>query len=207
MYEYAAPIGTVIAAAFAAYGSVYIANRQISKDERHEANQAAIENRRLFFEELNQLRSENKELRETLAEEKRSVAELQARLIVLESEFRHKIALYESTTRDLPLPMWIKDSSGKVLDCNPTYELTFLAPNGKRSRDYIGNTDADVYPADIAEEYRNNDYEVWSTGNTWVGTETVQIGENRFQWRIMKYVRYAGSMKLGIAGIAWPTDD
>ena len=84
-----AAIATVAAAGLAAWGSVHLANKRIREETRIAREHAFTDDRALFFKELQSLREENKELRQSLTEERTKVAELTARLIVLEGQMRN----------------------------------------------------------------------------------------------------------------------
>lgn len=121
------------------------------------------------------------------------------------AELRNKIVLLESAHQDLPLPAWLKDTKGTMLALNPTYEEMFLIPRGYTATDYIGNDDKAVWPPEIAEQYTKHDKMVLRSGKVWRGVENIpnEVGEIE-EWNIIKYVRYSGRTKIGIAGIAIP---
>lgn len=140
------------------------------------------------------LREENEKLNEELHKIRTELADLRA-----------KVILMESAHSDAPLPMWLKDSNGVMLSVNRAYEETFLRPLGKNASQYIGNKDFDIWPIEIAKQYQKNDNDVLRSGFPWRGTEPVlQADGTSENWYILKYVRYAGTIKLGVAGIAVP---
>lgn len=155
-------------------------------------------------EELAIIRQEGKELRNKYEALLVDHANLQGKFIALENELRTKVVLFESSHQSLPIPQWLKDRDGKVLSANPAYGSMVLEPLGKTLDDYIGHTDANVYPKEIAMEYKVNDQRVWVTGETWIGHETVMTPSGPQQWQIVKYLRRNGPLKLGIGGIAIP---
>lgn len=123
-------------------------------------------------------------------------------------QLRNKVELLESAHQDLPLPMWLKDSNGIMMALNSEYEETFLIPNGKSKDDYIGKTDFDVWDKTTATIFNNHDKMVFRTGKKFDGVEEVpDINGDKHKWRIIKYVRYSGRTKIGIAGIALPLND
>lgn len=139
------------------------------------------------------LRSENEKL------------ERELHVIRLElNELRAKVILMESAHSDAPLPMWLKDTKGIILSVNRSYEETFLIPLNKTANDYIGNTDFAVWPPEIAAQFQKNDSHVLKTGKPWRGVEEIQTETGIQKWNVLKYVRYAGTIKLGVAGIAIP---
>jgi len=99
------------------------------------------------------LRQENKEhkdrqdeLYKKIAEHEKKLSALNAKLLVMESSYMH-----------IPLPSWLKDIDGTMLAVNDAYEMYFLIPNGFVKSDYIGKTDSDVWPENIAQEFIGND--------------------------------------------------
>lgn len=151
------------------------------------------------------LRQENKEhkdrqdeLYKKIAEHEKKLSALNAKLLVMESSYMH-----------IPLPSWLKDIDGTMLAVNDAYEMYFLIPNGFVKSDYIGKTDSDVWPENVAQEFIGNDIlTLQSEKKIWFGKETilikdVDVSEN---WRVLKYVRYAGNIAVGIAGIAIPSE-
>ena len=151
------------------------------------------------------LRQENKEhkdrqdeLYKKIAEHEKKLSALNAKLLVMESSYMH-----------IPLPSWLKDIDGTMLAVNDAYEMYFLVPNGFVKSDYIGKTDSDVWPENVAQEFIANDIlTLQSEKKIWFGKETILIKDVDVSdnWRVLKYVRYAGNIAVGIAGIAIPSD-
>lgn len=151
------------------------------------------------------LRQENKEhkdrqdeLYKKIAEHEKKLSALNAKLLVMESSYMH-----------IPLPSWLKDIDGTMLAVNDAYEMYFLIPNGFVKSDYIGKTDSDVWPGNVAQEFIGNDIlTLQSEKKIWFGKETILIKDVDVSdnWRVLKYVRYAGNIAIGIAGIAIPSE-
>ena len=151
------------------------------------------------------LRQENKEhkdrqdeLYKKIAEHEKKLSALNAKLLVMESSYMH-----------IPLPSWLKDIDGTMLAVNDAYEIYFLIPNGYTKADYVGKTDSDVWPENIAKQFIESDIRTMqSEKKIWFGKEQivvkdVDVSDN---WRVLKYVRYAGNIPVGIAGIAIPSE-
>lgn len=120
------------------------------------------------------------------------------------SSLRAKINLLESTQVDFPFPMWLKDMDLTMLSVNAHFESTFLTPLGKSASDYIGYTDDRVFPKELTDIYEKNDREVLRTRKVFDGEEPVMCHGTVEQWRVIKYIRYAGGVPIGIAGICLP---
>ena len=151
------------------------------------------------------LRQENKEhkdrqdeLYKKIAEHEKKLSALNAKLLVMESSYMH-----------IPLPSWLKDIDGTMLAVNDAYEIYFLIPNGYTKADYVGKTDSDVWPENIAKQFIESDIRTMqSEKKIWFGKEQivvkdVDVSDN---WRVLKYVRYAGNIAVGVAGIAIPSE-
>ena len=151
------------------------------------------------------LRQENKEhkdrqdeLYKKIAEHEKKLSALNAKLLVMESSYMH-----------IPLPSWLKDIDGTMLAVNDAYEMYFLIPNGFVKSYYIGKTDSDVWPENVAQEFIGNDIlTLQSEKKIWFGKETILIKDVDVSdnWRVLKYVRYAGNIAVGVAGIAIPSE-
>ena len=154
-------------------------------------------------EEVQQLQVQVAELKSTEKSLQEQVNQLQQERAQLQTQF----LLLQTSHESSPLPMWIKDQSGRVLAANEAYEKYYLRPIGKTLEDWIGNYDRDVFPQDVAEDWGKNDLWVFQNELTFDGEELVDIGGGRrARHRIIKHPRYARgiSRPFGIAGIAIP---
>jgi PAS domain S-box-containing protein len=61
-----------------------------------------------------------------------------------------------------PAIAWMKDEQGRHVYLSETYERRF----GVRLEDWRGKTDFELWPREVAEEFRRNDLEVLRTGRT-----------------------------------------
>ncbi len=68
----------------------------------------------------------------------------------------------ESLLDDLPVCLLVKDKDGRRIYGNRTYFEMRRAPK----EEVLGKTDADLFPRDLAEEYRRDDLHVMQTGET-----------------------------------------
>lgn len=156
-----------------------------------------------ILKEIQFLREENNALKEKYEESIRQMSELKLQFAILEQEWKLKIQMFESAHNDLPIPMWLKDENGKILSINGAYERIFLNPRGYEKNDYV--YDSDVWPAEIAEQFGKHDKQVLRDKTTWVGYEKVPDKNDVIhEWMIIKFVRYANGIVLGIGGIAVP---
>lgn len=123
-----------------------------------------------------------------------------------ESFLKNKLTLLETAHHDLPFPQWLKDMSGVMLSVNSSYEKMFLQPLGKTSKDYIGHTDFDIWPTEVAEAFAENDNRAKGKEGYWMGIEPIWIKSSDISpyWRVVKYGRFVGNVCVGVAGIAIP---
>jgi hypothetical protein len=88
---------------------------------------------------------------------------------------------------------------------NLQYEEVFLKPFGLEISDYLGKTDYDIWPKEIADAFRLHDREVFERKIVYNGREKIPDTLGKItEWRVIKYVRWAGPIPVGIAGIAFP---
>lgn len=112
---------------------------------------------------------------------------------------RIKVNMLESAHLNLPIPQWLKDKNGTMLSINSAYEELF----GKTVSQYVGNTDYDVWPKKIADQFKKNDTVVKRTRKHIQTQEMIEVDEHVQIWEVLKYPRYEGSTFIGIGGIAF----
>lgn len=82
-----------------------------------------------------------------------------------------------------PTPTFLKDEQGKIVYVNPAFENTF----GVTEADWAGKNDYDLWPPELAVEFRENDRAVLESGQPLVIEETVPLkGEEHF-WLTYKF--------------------
>lgn len=119
-----------------------------------------------------------------------------------------KVTLLESAHLSSPLPMWMKDVNFVMRSFNHAYTDMFLTPRGIKDTDYLHKFDEQVWPDDIAKEFRNNDLLVMNTDHVFDTTETIIDHQGRRkQIRVIKFPQKIGEVIIGIAGIAVPGPD
>ena len=117
------------------------------------------------------------------------------RRVRLERELSEAKGRFEAYMRNSPALAFAKDLDGRFTYLNSRFYQSF----GPGS-DWIGKTDADLFPAEVAERIQANDREVRETG-TPVGfiEETLTADDRRKRWLTFKfpYVTPAGEHLLG----------
>lgn len=120
-----------------------------------------------------------------------------------------KLILLETAHQDLPFPQWLKNTDGTMLALNKAYEDMFLVPNGFTANDYIGKTDFDIWPEDVAIIYQRNDHKIKTKSKRYyIGEEPIHIKGSDISedWKVIKYGRFIHNTCVGVAGIAMPVN-
>jgi len=114
-------------------------------------------------------------------------------LALRESEERFRLFMDNS-----PTIAWIKDERGRYVYLSGTFETRV----GVRATDWIGKTDAELWPPEIAENFRKNDLAVLAAGRPIeVTEETVSPDGSRCHWQNSKFPYRAADGERYIAGI------
>lgn len=116
--------------------------------------------------------------------------------LALESE-RTYLRTLISTIPDL---IWLKDSTGIYLACNPAFERFF----GARETEIIGKTDYDFVAADLADFFRENDQKAMAAGIPRINEEWITFADDghRVLMETTKTPMYASDGTLvGVLGI------
>lgn len=182
----------------------FILNRDKAKETAEKNDFQTIveqwqsDNKRLRDENQKHLQTQN-DLYKKLADHERKISALNTKLLIMESAYMH-----------IPVPSWLKDLDGTMLALNEAYEDNFLKPLGLCRADYIGKTDFDIWDEETANEYQQNDVKVLnSIEKVWFGKEKIVLNgvDVTDQWKMLKYVRFAGDLEIGIGGMAIPSDE
>jgi len=108
--------------------------------------------------------------------------------------------LYLSLLESLPLFVFRKDVDGKFLFANQR----FCDLLGLRREDLVGKTDFDLFPADEAEKFRNDDLKVMRTGDVFEDVEEhTKDGSTHYVEVLKTVVRDSSGQVLGIQGMFW----
>lgn len=117
-------------------------------------------------------------------------------------ELRNQLIIFESSHSDIPVPIWLKDTNGKMLFVNNEYEKELLNPINKTAEDYVGNTDIDVWGDEIGKRFQAHDREVMRKKRA-IEFEETWVGANGSTWKgkVIKYPRFLNRTVIGIGGI------
>jgi PAS domain S-box-containing protein len=96
-----------------------------------------------------------------------------------------------------PTRAWIKDGEGRYLYRNPASERAI----GRTAEQYLGRTDYDLFPKDIAEQFVANDAAVLTSGLSQRFVETNRVDDHERRILVVKFpIRLAG--RRCAAGVA-----
>jgi PAS domain S-box-containing protein len=115
---------------------------------------------------------------------------------VLEDERKRLRTLIET----IPDLIWLKDSDGKFLLCNPKFERVF----GTKESEIIGKTDFDFVPSELARFFRQKDIEALEANKPLTNIEWITYADDGHRELIetIKTPMYGSDGKIiGILGI------
>ena len=139
--------------------------------------------------ELRELRKRNAHL---------ETADLQRRRA--EKEIRDYQALYSSLVEHLPVQILRKDLEGRFTFASQS----FCQLLGRSSKEILGKTDFDFYPAELAEKFREDDVKVASTGELFEDVEQNEKDGQITYVQVMKSpVRNASGHVIGVQAVFW----
>lgn len=122
------------------------------------------------------------------------------------STLKNQLMIFESSHVDIPLAMWMKDNTGKMVFINSIYEDLFLIPRGYSLHDYLGKEDSAVWSEEVTKEFKKNDLEVMKTKRFVRTIEPIDNGNGEITYAdILKYPRRLGNKVIGISGIVMGT--
>jgi PAS domain S-box-containing protein len=118
-----------------------------------------------------------------------------------EETLRHSERLYHSLVENLPLNIFRKDLQG----CFTFVNQRFCRTVGKPVEEILGKTDADLFPPQLAQKYREDDRQVLDTGVLLERVEEHQpLGQDPIQVQVIKTpLRDAQERVVGLQGIFW----
>jgi PAS domain S-box-containing protein len=102
--------------------------------------------------------------------------------------------------KTIPDLIWLKDTNGVYLSCNPMFERFF----GARETDIIGKTDYDFVDRELADFFRENDQKAMEAGKPTSNEEWVTFaddGHRAFLDTIKTPMYDSDGTLLGVLGI------
>jgi diguanylate cyclase (GGDEF)-like protein/PAS domain S-box-containing protein len=118
-----------------------------------------------------------------------------------EEALRNSMALYHSLVQNLPQNIFRKDLEGRFTFANGQ----FCGTIGKRLEDILGKTDYDLFPAELARKYQEDDRKIIKSGKNF---ETVEEhrppGKDLIFVRVVKTpIHDARGYVIGVQGMFW----
>lgn len=103
---------------------------------------------------------------------------------------------------NFPNPKWIKSVDLMMLQLNKAFEDVYLKPQGLKRADYIGNYDYDIWPDDIAAQFRNGDKLVLRADTPMTFYEYIQIDSLKEpeKIKVVKYPIRVNGTVVGVGG-------
>ena len=128
------------------------------------------------------------------------VVERTATLKSTAEQLRESERLYHSLVQNLPQFVFRKDRAGRFTFVNDN----FAASLGHRAEDILGRTDADLFPAELAAQFRADDERLMTSGVPFEAEERTALGARVQFVRLAKTpLRDEAGTVVGLQGIAW----
>jgi PAS domain S-box-containing protein len=118
-----------------------------------------------------------------------------------QEQFENEHTQLRTLVQTIPDMVWLKDTNGVYLSCNPQFERFF----GAKEADIIGKTDFDFVDAQLAETFRQKDREATAAGKPSTNEEWVTYPDNgsRVLLETIKVpTRNEAGELIGVMGIA-----
>ncbi|HYE37417.1 MASE1 domain-containing protein [Methylocaldum sp.] len=121
-------------------------------------------------------------------------------LLESEARLRERTELLECILATTDSPIFIKDKAGRYLACNDALLRLFSF----RSEDVIGRTEFEVFPREMAQQFRDNDLRLLAKGGTERFEEIIRLpnGKQRLYLSNKGAYRDAAGRPAGIVGIS-----
>jgi len=141
----------------------------------------------------------------TMTNMRAELIKTQIRVIDLESKLRENVnrkELLQGYINSLPFPAWIKkrreDGMFEMVMINEAYTAEYK----KTPTQYIGKTDYEVHPHDLAVQYEINDLQVATSGGYIRTIEDVKVNGKRITVDIFKFAIELPVGGVGVGGVA-----
>lgn len=122
----------------------------------------------------------------------------------LNAELRSRNELFTGFMNHGPFVSYIKDAQGRMLYYNRQMARHFSVSEEA----WIGRSNEEIWPAEVATELRRNDDKVLAAGAPIEVTETICGGDGALtQWRSYKFPFHSANGKLLLAGISLDITD
>lgn len=121
-----------------------------------------------------------------------------------EDAYNYSKSLYQSLIENLPQKIFYKDLNSVYLAVNPAFARDF----GAGPEEFVGKSDFDLFPKDLAEKYRADDRRIMSSGVMEEMDESYSAEGERKTIRVLKSpMRDKDGKVTGLYGIFWDITD
>lgn len=120
----------------------------------------------------------------------------------MEEALQRSESLYHSLVETMPQGVFRRDLQGRFTFVNSTYAKKF----GKSPEEFVGKTDFDHHPRDLAEKYWRDDLAIMERGETMEITEHVRsknTPEQEYHHVIKTPLRDETGKVIGLQGMVW----
>ena len=117
-------------------------------------------------------------------------------------ELQEARQLFQIFMDNSPAAAYMKDEQGKYVYYNRTVEKRFNFGNAT-----LGKTDADLFPEEVAAQYRENDVAVLSSGKPLKFIEISKDGPVQRSWLSIKFPLFDGEGKRFVGGTSLDITD
>jgi sigma-B regulation protein RsbU (phosphoserine phosphatase) len=120
----------------------------------------------------------------------------------MEEALQRSESLYHSLVETMPQGVFRRDAEGRFTFVNRTYANFF----GMQPEDFIGKTDFDQHPRELAEKYWRDDQVIMQRGQTTEITEQVQsraTGDMEYHHVIKTPLRDESGQVIALQGMVW----
>lgn len=112
---------------------------------------------------------------------------------------RQSLKLLQAFMDNTPALIFMKDTESRYMNINRSYETYHNVDR----RTFIGKSDNDLFPPELAEAFRKDDQEVLASGRTSDGEWTILIGDQAHTFLDHKFPLFdAKGIPYGVCGIA-----
>jgi PAS domain S-box-containing protein len=120
-----------------------------------------------------------------------------------EEALRASQALFESFMSHSPVTAFIKDEEGRYIYVNRLIERLF----NRKLADWVGKTDFDLFPEEMATQWRENDLAVLTTGQTLKILEMAPLDDGEHYYMSFKFPLQDASGRQLLGGMALDISD
>lgn len=127
----------------------------------------------------------------------------------LAEQQRTALALRESEERfhafmsNIPAPAFMKDSQGRLMHINPAFEREF----GFNNVDWRGKTDAELWPPNVAKQFRDHDRLVLRSRKPLAMEEIVEVAGVKRRWLTVRFMFKDADGNDVLAGVGMSLDE